>query len=327
MPSLINKIVSYTYLIKFKVTGQVYYGSRSKNIKLGLSPEQDLMIHYFTSCKPLKKLIKKYGVSAFEWQIRRRFDIPEQAGVWEQKVLRRCKVLHDSRWFNQNIAGFIIPTPKGLKKISEFHKGKPKSEDHKKRISEALKGKVFTVQHIENLRKSLKGKNLGVNHYMFGKQRTAEQNQHQSEIMKGRPAHNKGIPMSDEQKKRISETKKNIQWTDEQRENFRKAQLKARLGKKLSIETKTKISNANKGKKKSEEHRKNLSISHKGIKRPNFGPRGEKAATAKLNEKQVLDIRSRYIKGKTTYQSFANEFGVSNVIIYYIISRKTWKHI
>ncbi len=50
----------YTYLIKFKPTGQVYYGVKYAS---RCNPD-DLWIIYFTSSKYIKQLIKTYGLTA-----------------------------------------------------------------------------------------------------------------------------------------------------------------------------------------------------------------------------------------------------------------------
>lgn len=227
----------YTYLIKFKQTGQVYYGSRSKNIRLSLEPEQDLMIRYFTSCKTLRKLIKLHGLSAFEWEVRRVFDTIEQSIAWEQKVLRRMKVLHDPKWFNQNVAGYIVPTVAGLKKISERHKGVPKSDAHRKAISRALKGKKKSPKHVENLSKAHKGQIP----YNKGIPATEDRKNKQRKAMKGKKPWNTGKKLLEWVKDKISQTKKNTVYTEEQKEKFRKAQLLARKDKTLTEESKDKI--------------------------------------------------------------------------------------
>jgi hypothetical protein len=234
---------SYTYLIRFNPTGQLYYGSRSKNVKLNLAPENDLMVKYFTSCKPLKRLIKTHGLTAFSWQVRQRFDTPQQAAAWEQKVLRRMRVLHNTVWFNQNVAGFIVPTAAGLQKISETHKGIPKSAEHKKRISDALRGNKKSVAHCANISKALIGKFTGDKAAFFGHHHTEESKLAHSDFMRGRVPPNKGIAMSQEQKDKISETKKSKILTDEDREKRRKAQrasVASRLKKREEIQTKQK---------------------------------------------------------------------------------------
>ncbi len=138
-------IKPYTYLIRFKPSGQCYYGSRIKNVKLGLTPEEDLMLKYTTSSKEINRLINEYGLDAFEWEVRKKFETTEQAVLWEQRVLKRCKVLERQHiWLNKNIAGHIIATPEICKKISDSQKGKLKpkrSNEHKKNLSSALKGR------------------------------------------------------------------------------------------------------------------------------------------------------------------------------------------
>ena len=159
----------YTYLIKFKPTGQFYYGSRFKNVRLGLNPEEDLMLHYTTSSNTINYLINEHGLDAFEWEVRRIFDTPEQASDWEIRVLKRCKVLEDKKWLNGNIAGYIVPTEESRKKISDYHKDKPKTEEHKKNLSKSQKGSKRPWAS-KNLPEDTTGENNG----MYGKHHSDE---------------------------------------------------------------------------------------------------------------------------------------------------------
>lgn len=197
-----NNMKPYTYLIKFKPTGQCYYGSRYKNVRLGINPEDDLMIKYQTSSKDINDLIAQYSLEAFEWEVRRTFDTAEQAIDWETRVLKRCKVLESEKWFNGNIAGYILPTEESRKKISDYHKGKPKSEEHKKNLSKSQKGSKRPWS-INNLPNDTKGEKNG----RYGKEVTNETRQKISESNKGRMAPNKGVPMTEEQKAKIRATK------------------------------------------------------------------------------------------------------------------------
>lgn len=54
---------------------------------------------------------------------------------------------------------------------------------------------------------------------------------------------------------------------------------------------------------------------------------GEKVNTAKLTAEKVQEIRERFANGETNRASLAREYGVSDVMISYIILRKSWKHI
>jgi len=202
-----NNIKPYTYLIKFKPTGKYYYGSRVKNVKLKRSPEEDLMLEYTTSSKNINALIEEHGIDAFEWQIRKTFDTVEKAILWEQKVLKRCRVLErQDIWLNGNVAGHILATPESCQKISEFHKGKPKSAEHKEKIRVSNLGKKRAPRSEEYKAKMSIAKS-GVNNPMYGKGCTAERAKNISEAKKGKPAKNKGIPMTAEQKAKISAAK------------------------------------------------------------------------------------------------------------------------
>jgi hypothetical protein len=326
----INEIRPYTYLLKFKPTGQVYYGVRTKNIKLGLTPLQDFMFNYTTSSKQINKLIKEYGIESFEYEIRRTFDTIPQADYWEQSVLRRCHVVNDSRWINLNAAGRKSPGPGGLERIRKAN-SKPKSEETKKKMSAAQKGVPKSEKAKENMSIAhAKNPRCGADNPNFGTHKTPEQKLAQSLKMKGRSSN-----ISAEARQRLSNRMKSDANPGKNKspETIQKistalsSENNPNRGRCRSEVTKQKIREALKNKPKSDEARANMSLAQKGKLHPGTGPKGERCAKAKLTESQVLEIRSRYIKGVTTYKSFANEFGVSDVIIYYIISRKTWKHI
>ena len=132
---LINEINAYTYLIKCKVTGQVYYGSRTKNVRLKRTPLADLMIYYTTSSNDVNDLIKQHGIEAFDWEVRQTFNDLTKPGAWETKVLRRMKVLQRRDvWLNANIAGKKVLTKSGAKKISATHTKTNLKQKNTKRI-------------------------------------------------------------------------------------------------------------------------------------------------------------------------------------------------
>lgn len=89
---------SYTYLIKFIPTGQVYYGVRYGN---KIPPEEDLWKKYFTSSKVVKQLLEEHGPESFEFEVRKTFDDPEKARIWEENVLKRMNVVHNDQWLNK----------------------------------------------------------------------------------------------------------------------------------------------------------------------------------------------------------------------------------
>ena len=197
----------YTYLIKHRPTGKVYYGFRCAN---KTEPHEDLWKQYFTSSSKIQQLIEETGVDSFDIEIRQVFESKEQAVLWETKVLRRCKVLEDDRWINQNIAGYIVPTEESRKKISDYHKDKPKSDEHKQKLSASQKGKPKNSQVYKSLeyRELMSKLKSGKGNGRFGLEVSEETRKKISEAKKGKQtAHNKGLPMSEEQKAILRETK------------------------------------------------------------------------------------------------------------------------
>lgn len=160
----------YTYLIKHKPTGQVYYGVRTAN---KLDPINDLWQEYFTSSKKIHALIEETGKDSFDVEIRREFDTVEEAVAWEIRVLQRCRVLEDSRWLNANIAGHIPATEEVRAKISAFHKDKPKTNEHRDKIAAAITG-IKREPRDSDYRKKMSEIKSGSGNAMFGKKHSAE---------------------------------------------------------------------------------------------------------------------------------------------------------
>ena len=163
---------AYTYLVKHRPSGKVYYGVRIKN---DIDPIEDLFVKYFTSSKTIKELIAQDGIESFEWQVRREFDDELAAVTWEAKVLQRCRVLeHQDRWLNKNAAGRKLLTKFGAKVISATHKGKPKSEEHREKIRQALIGKNIGRKHTPEAIEKIRVSSTGANNPMFGKTQSNE---------------------------------------------------------------------------------------------------------------------------------------------------------
>jgi len=96
------------------------------------------------------------------------------------------------------------------------------------------------------------------------------------DIMRGKPSPKKGVPMSEEQKKKLSISHKNLVTPE-----FREKMRQLNLGRKASLETRKKMSLAQKGKPKhSVEYRRKMSLSQKG-KKSHFW----KGGITPLNEK------------------------------------------
>ena len=94
--------MKYCYLVGWKEQNVWYYGVRYAR---GCDPS-DLMVSYFTSSKYVHECIRNWGLPDVI-QVRKTFHKKHPALVWEQKVLRRMKVLNESKWLNKNISGAI----------------------------------------------------------------------------------------------------------------------------------------------------------------------------------------------------------------------------
>jgi len=236
---------AYTYLLKFKQENKFYYGVRFKNVKLKRHPEDDFMIRYTTSSEQINDLIKEYGIDSFEWEIRKTFDTVEKAVLWETKVLRRAKVLaHQETWYNANIAGHKITTPKGRKRISERHTGVPKSQDQKEKIRLSNIGKNKGRKHTEEHRQKNSEAHKGEKNSMYGpcsKERAANI----SKANKGKKAWNEGYvetrpevlekikqaalnrkPQTKEQREKQAQKTRGKKRTPEQKERIRQGILR-----------------------------------------------------------------------------------------------------
>lgn len=108
----------YTYLIGWTNLNLFYYG-----VRFGKYCEpNDLFKTYFTSSKRVKAITLECG-SPDIIEIRRTFNSKQKAYAWEQTVLRRMNVLHDSRFLNASIGGTYLAGQPGKPKT--YYVAKP----------------------------------------------------------------------------------------------------------------------------------------------------------------------------------------------------------
>lgn len=185
----------YTYLIKCNPTNEFYYGVRYSR----KADSKELWKSYFTSSKVVKERISIFGKDAFTYSIRRVFTCSKKARIWEDKVLRRLKVIERPEFLNKNY-GICFDqrgTIKGMKmvkflKTGEFRmvernmalylvnegiavlKGLDKPEDFGMKVSLGLKGYKKTLQHLKNISSSQKGRKYGTLEERYGVVRANE---------------------------------------------------------------------------------------------------------------------------------------------------------
>ena len=151
----------YTYRIAWSNLNKHYYGVRyAKNCN-----PNDLWKIYFTSSKIVKQYREKYGEPDVV-EIRKIFDCPHKAKIWENKVLKRLKVLDNNKWINENISGdqYIIKKHSDDTKRKMSINNASKREEMKQLISQRQKGNknsFFGKHHTEESKKIKSEKNKG----------------------------------------------------------------------------------------------------------------------------------------------------------------------
>ena len=98
--------IPYTYLIGWRLQNKFYYGVRFAN---KCRPD-DLMVSYFTSSTEVKKMIEAHGLPDLI-EVRKQFKESITARLWENKVLRRMKVIDSVKWLNKTDNKAIQPMP------------------------------------------------------------------------------------------------------------------------------------------------------------------------------------------------------------------------
>ena len=213
MTSLTNK--SGIYKIINKINNKYYVGrtvdlrKRWREHKLALKKNKhsnDILQHSWN----------KHGESNFEFIIIEVFDTIELSKLVEieQKYLDIAKNEQHIAFnlcFQADFGSDMLLSEYSKKKISDAHKGKKFTEEHKKNISLAHIGKVCrpVSQETKNkMSKAHKGKQCGELNGMYGKTFSDEQKKKWSDERKGENNPNYGKTQPEEMKRRISETLK-----------------------------------------------------------------------------------------------------------------------
>lgn len=159
-------IDAYVYLITNKITNEFYYGYRYRNQTLGIEPENDLWVRYFTSSNRIKKDIEKYGKESFVATIIYRNANSVNCWQHEQTVIRENwgnTLLLNGKYHDpdSNVEVFRrinLLNKETRLKMSKAGKGRPKTEEHKRNIAIANTGKKGSAEKSAKLSKARKGK-------------------------------------------------------------------------------------------------------------------------------------------------------------------------
>lgn len=105
----------FTYRIISLNDGRMYYGVKWS---IGCHPEI-LGQTYFSSSKTVKQLIQEQGKDKFYFEVRKVFYNVNDAINWENKVLRRMKVVERDDWLNKTNNRSIQLTEENRSAVSE----------------------------------------------------------------------------------------------------------------------------------------------------------------------------------------------------------------
>ena len=146
----------YTYLIGWSHLNKFYYGVRyAKDCH-----PSDFWNKYFTSSKYVAECREEHGEPDIV-QIRKTFDLREQAIDWETKVLTRMKVISREDFLNKNVGGmsYIMTDEQRANKskfMSALHKGKKKTPEHIEKVAATKRGKHMSAKSKAKVSNSLK---------------------------------------------------------------------------------------------------------------------------------------------------------------------------
>lgn len=172
---------AYFYKTTNKINGKYYYGSGSKT-------------NYYGSGKLLKKAIEKYGLDNFEFEILREFDDRVSAFIFEERFLKIFNICEDDMSYNLTNNG------NGGNRIDyEGPDGEKYKQNSSKNIIEWNKSEKC---------KSINSKRMFENNPMDSPESKAKAT---SALSKYRELHGSywtGKNISDETKRKISETRK-----------------------------------------------------------------------------------------------------------------------
>lgn len=159
---------AFTYLIGWSNKNVWYYGVKYKrDCKI-----EELFTTYFTSSKYVHEAILSWGLPDVI-QIRKKFISVKKSLLWEQKVLRRLKVLTDNKnkWLNKNIGGAILFDENIREKMSLKKIGKRWLEKDNRKI--LVNENLLDVYIAEGFSK-WKPKVSGNKNPMYGKKHSKE---------------------------------------------------------------------------------------------------------------------------------------------------------
>ena len=174
------------YTITYTKTNDFYVGS-AKDFSKRFSSHKHSLINNTHHCSRLQNIFNKHGMDVLVFK--------EIEACKPEQLLEREQYYLDT----------LKPTLNTLK-IAGSSMGYKYTEEQKQNISKGRKGKQVSPEGLAKMKL---------------KMQSPEMRKHLSDLAKGRPAPNKGKPMSEEQKRKLSEIKKGKPLSEEHKRKIR----------------------------------------------------------------------------------------------------------
>lgn len=144
------KAFGFIYKITNLINKKVYIGQTT------LSPYVRFVRHCLSNEKtmPICHAIKKYGRDNFNIEVLVTCSDRENLNKFEKIIIKKYKTLDNKIGYNISQGGNPVMTEAGRKKLSELHKGKPKSKEHVEKVRQAHLGLKRSTIAKANIKKS-----------------------------------------------------------------------------------------------------------------------------------------------------------------------------
>jgi len=252
----INGYYGFVYILTNELTGKMYVGRKYFFSKKGSKLVESDWKTYYGSSKEVAADVKIHGAAIFKRRIlslhltKGLTNYAETKELFAKNVLEEKTESGERRYYNGNILSrYFAATIESSKRSAESQTGSKRTEATRRKISEALKGKKPSDACLAAVKIANK------------KPKTAEFKAKISEVTKGDKNPMFGHRHTDASKQKMSLNRSGISQTLEQRKKMSE-RLKGnthRRGKKLSDETKKKLSSSSLGRRKSDSTKKKMS--------------------------------------------------------------------
>ena len=185
---------TYLTIIEYEDKKYRYIGSSSvKKIEDGYNGSfcsnkwKDIYVNGKKHTRILSRWVNREDALSEELRLHLLYDVVKSDNYIKESLA------NPNGFFGRDVSGENNPM------FGKIRTGEKRSDEAKKNISDGLK-RFFNSERGNNEKKKRSIDMIGENNPMFGKKHSEETRSKISEASKGRPAHNKGKPMSEEQK-------------------------------------------------------------------------------------------------------------------------------